>query len=393
MSAVLPIFNRSKLNFSHGEGMYLYTPEGEEYLDFAAGIAVNALGYSHPKLVAALTEQGKKFWHISNLYQIPQMDSLAEKLVKHSFADKVFFCNSGAEAIECGIKMTRKYHDETGHPEKYRMICFHGAFHGRTLAAISAGEPGKNSRGFEPLVEGFDHVPFGDIEAVRQAITPETGGILIEPILGEGGIKPAPEGFLKALRTLCDEHGLLLFCDEVQAGMGRTGKLFSHEWAGIAPDLCASAKGIGGGFPLGACLATDKAAQGMKPGTHGSTYGSNPLAMAVGNAVIDAIMAPGFLKNVIAQGDDLKARLEKLQERFPKVIAEVRGKGLMLGLKLQVANTDFLEALRAERLLAVAASDNVIRIMPPLILEQKHIDQAMPRFEAACAAVLKPKAA
>ena len=384
MSAVLPVYNRTNLTFSHGEGVYLFTPEGEKYLDFAAGIAVNSLGHSHPKLVKALTDQAKKLWHVSNLYQIQGLEPLAEKLVANSFADKVFFCNSGAEAVECGIKMIRKYHDETGNPDKYRIICFMGAFHGRTLATISAGEPGKNTKGFEPLVDGFDHVPYGDLEAVKKAITPQTGGILIEPIQGEGGIKPAPEGFLKALRELCDKHGLLLMYDAVQCGMGRTGKLFSHEWVGVNPDIASSAKGIGGGFPMGACLATDKAAQGMKPGSHGSTYGSNPLAMAVGNAVVDELLSKGFLDNVVTQGKYLRERLKALHQRYPEVIEEIRGVGLMIGIKMRVPNADFVNALRAEKLLTVPASDNVVRVMPPLILEKKHIDEAMPKFEAAC---------
>ena len=384
MSAVLPVYTRTNLTFSHGEGVYLFTPEGEKYLDFAAGIAVNSLGHSHPKLVKALTDQAKKLWHVSNLYQIQGLEPLAEKLVANSFADKVFFCNSGAEAVECGIKMIRKYHDETGNPDKYRIICFMGAFHGRTLATISAGEPGKNTKGFEPLVDGFDHVPYGDLEAVKKAITPQTGGILIEPIQGEGGIKPAPEGFLKALRELCDKHGLLLMYDAVQCGMGRTGKLFSHEWVGVNPDIASSAKGIGGGFPMGACLATDKAAQGMKPGSHGSTYGSNPLAMAVGNAVVDELLSKGFLDNVVTQGKYLRERLKALHQRYPEVIEEIRGVGLMIGIKMRVPNADFVNALRAEKLLTVPASDNVVRVMPPLILEKKHIDEAMPKFEAAC---------
>ena len=384
MSAVLPVYNRTNLTFSHGEGVYLFTPEGEKYLDFAAGIAVNSLGHSHPKLVKALTEQAKKLWHVSNLYQIQGLEPLAEKLVANSFADKVFFCNSGAEAVECGIKMIRKYHDETGNPDKYRIICFMGAFHGRTLATISAGEPGKNTKGFEPLVDGFDHVPYGDLEAVKKAITPQTGGILIEPIQGEGGIKPAPEGFLKALRELCDKHGLLLMYDAVQCGMGRTGKLFSHEWVGVNPDIASSAKGIGGGFPMGACLATNNAAQGMKPGSHGSTYGSNPLAMAVGNAVVDELLSKGFLDNVVTQGKYLRERLKALHQRYPEVIEEIRGVGLMIGIKMRVPNLDFVNALRAEKLLTVQASDNVVRVMPPLILQKEHIDEAMPKFEAVC---------
>lgn len=384
MSAVLPVYNRSNLVFSHGEGVYLFTPEGEKYLDFAAGIAVNSLGHNHPKAVAALVNQAQKLWHVSNLYQIQGLEPLAEKIVSHSFADKVFFCNSGAESVECGIKMIRKYHDETGNPDKFRIIAFMGAFHGRTLATISAGEPGKNTKGFEPLVEGFDHVPFGDLEAVKNAITPQTGGILVEPVQGEGGIKPSPDGFLKGLRELCDKHGLLLMYDGVQCGMGRTGKFFSHEWWGVDPDICSSAKGIGNGFPLGACLATDNAAQGMKPGSHGSTYGSNPLAMAVGNAVVGEILSAGFLENVVEQGTYLKNRLTQLAARHTSLIEEVRGLGLMIGIKMKIPNADFVNALRAEKLLTVPASDNVVRVMPPLILEHKHIDEAMPKFEAAC---------
>jgi len=384
MSSVLPVYNRTNLTFSHGEGVYLYTPEGDKYLDFAAGIAVNSLGHSHPKAVAALVTQAQKLWHVSNLYHIQGLEPLAEKLTQNSFADKVFFCNSGAEAVECGLKMIRKYHDETGNPDKFRIISFMGAFHGRTIATISAGEPGKNTKGFEPLLEGFDHVPYGDLEAVKNAITPQTAGILVEPIQGEGGIKPAPNGFLKALRELCDKHGLLLMYDSVQCGMGRTGKLFSHEWWGVNPDITSSAKGIGNGFPLGACLATDKAAQGMKQGSHGSTYGSNPLAMAVGNAVVGEILSSGFLENVVEQGKYLKERLSSLVIRHPKIIEEIRGMGLMIGIKMRVPNADFVNALRAEKLLTVPASDNVVRVMPPLILEKKHIDEAMPKFEAAC---------
>lgn len=384
MSAVLPVYNRSNLVFSHGEGVHLFTPEGEKYLDFAAGIAVNSLGHNHPKAVAALVNQAQKLWHVSNLYQIQGLEPLAEKIVSHSFADKVFFCNSGAESVECGIKMIRKYHDETGNPDKFRIIAFMGAFHGRTLATISAGEPGKNTKGFEPMVDGFDHVPFGDLEAVKKAITPQTGGILVEPVQGEGGIKPSPDGFLKGLRELCDKHGLLLMYDGVQCGMGRTGKFFSHEWWGVDPDICSSAKGIGNGFPLGACLATDESAKGMKPGTHGSTYGSNPLAMAVGNAVVGEILSAGFLDNVVEQGAYLKERLSSLVVRHPKIVEEVRGLGLMIGIKTRIPNADFVTALRAEKLLTVPASDNVVRVMPPLILERKHIDEAMPKFEAAC---------
>lgn len=393
MSAVLPVYNRSNLAFERGEGVYLYTPAGEQYLDFAAGIAVNALGHSHPKVVKALTDQAQKVWHVSNMYQIPGLDRLAERMVELTFADKVFFCNSGAEALECGIKMLRKYHDETGNPDKYRIICFNGAFHGRTITTISAGEPGKNSTGYGPLLDGFDHVPFGDLDAVKKAITEETAAILVEPIQGEGGIRVSPDGFMKGLRDLCDKNGLLLMVDDVQGGMGRTGKLFSYEHWGIKPDICTAAKGIGNGFPLGACLATDKAAIGMTQGTHGSTYGSNPLAMAVGNAVLDELTAPNFLKAVAENGLLLKERLKALHQRFPEIIEEVRGLGLILGLKLRVSGNDFVNALRHEKLLTAPASDNVVRVMPPLIITKAHIDEAMLKFEAACVAVSKQKVA
>ncbi len=328
-------------------------------------------------MVKSLTAQAKKLWHVSNLYQIPGLERMAQRLVDHSFADKVFFCNSGAEAVECGLKMIRKYHDETGTPKKYRMIVFTGAFHGRTLATISASDRSKVMQGFEPAVEGFDHVEFNNLEAARKAVTPETGGILVEVIQGEGGVRAAAGEFLRGLRKLADEHGLLLFFDAVQCGMGRTGKLYAHEWHGVEPDILASAKGIGNGFPLGACLATDKAAIGMKPGTHGSTYGANPLAMAVGNAVLDIILAEGFLDHVVEVGEYLEKNLRQLMRRYPHIIEEVRGRGLMLGLKVKPDNAMLAEKLRENRLLTVPASDNVIRLLPPLIIEKSHVDEAV----------------
>jgi acetylornithine/N-succinyldiaminopimelate aminotransferase len=377
ITPILPVYGRTKLAFERGEGVYLYTPDGEAYLDFAAGIAVNALGHGHPHVVSALKNQADKLWHISNLYTIPGMDRLGERFVERSFADTVFFCNSGTEAVECGIKMVRKYHDDTGNPDKFRIITFQGAFHGRTMAAISASNRARVMDGFGPALEGFDNIPFGDLDAVRAALKPETGGILVEPIQGEGGIRPATKEFLQGLRDICDEHGLLLFFDEVQCGMGRTGTLFAHELYGVKPDILASAKGIGAGFPLGACFATEKAAIGMKQGTHGSTYGGNPLAMAVGNAVLDVILEKGFMEGVAKKSQYFMEQLQKTN--FPEVLEEVRGKGLMLGLKLTdaVECKEVVQALRDEKLLTVPAGDNVIRILPPLTITHAEIDKGV----------------
>jgi acetylornithine/N-succinyldiaminopimelate aminotransferase len=384
ISPVMPVYSRSKLAFARGEGAYLFDLEGKKYLDFAAGIAVNSLGHCHPHMVSALVDQANKLWHVSNLYEIPGYRKLAERLTAATFADTIFFCNSGTEAIECGIKMVRKYHDDTGNPGRYRIITFKGAFHGRTLAAASASDRDKCIEGFNPPVEGFDNIEFGNIELVRQAITAETAAILIEPIQGEGGIRVAPVEFLQALRKLADEYGLLLFFDEVQCGMGRTGKLFAYEWAGITPDLMATAKGIGGGFPLGACLATEKAAIGMTYGTHGSTYGGNPLAMAVGNAVADVILAPGFIAEVARLGEYLQQQLRQLIVRHPAVMEGVRGTGLMLGIKLVVPNKEFAEKLRNHGLLSVPAGENVLRILPPLTITNAQIDEAITLIEQAC---------
>jgi acetylornithine/N-succinyldiaminopimelate aminotransferase len=384
ITPVLPTYNRANVAFVRGEGVRLYTSEDEEYLDFGAGVGVVSLGHAHPYLVDALTEQAKKLWHTSNLYQIPGQEKLAQRLTENSFADTVFFTNSGAEALECSIKMARKYHAVTGNPGRFRLITFEGAFHGRTLATIAAGGQQKYLDGFGPKVEGFDQVAFGDLALVKAVITDATAGILIEPVQGEGGLRPAPPGFLKELRDLCDERGLLLVLDEVQCGVGRTGKLYAHEWAGITPDIMAIAKGIGGGFPLGACLATEKAAQGMTAGTHGSTFGGNPLATAVGNAVLDIILNDGFLDRVQKAGLMLKQHLARLKDEHPGVIEEVRGQGLMMGLKCRVPNTDLVSAAHGERLLVIGAGDNVVRLLPPLIVSDAEIAEAVGKLDRAC---------
>jgi acetylornithine/N-succinyldiaminopimelate aminotransferase len=384
--AVMPTYQRAEIAFERGEGAYLFATDGRRYLDFASGIAVTGLGHSHPQLVAALTEQAKKVWHLSNLYQIPGQQRLAERLVSASFADSVFFCNSGAEAIECGLKMTRKYHDGNGTPERYRVITVEGAFHGRTLATIAAGGQEKHLKGFDPIVDGFDKVAFGNMNELRAAITGETAAILIEPVQGEGGMRPASAEYLRALRSVADEFGLLLFCDEVQSGMGRTGKLFAHEWAGIEPDIVATAKGIGGGFPMGACLAKEKVANALVAGSHGSTFGGGPLAVACGNAVLDILLADGFLANVERMGRLLRARLEALVKRHPAILVDVRGMGLMLGLKCAVPNTDMVNRLREAGLLTVGAGDNAVRVLPPLIVEESHVEEALAILDKVCAA-------
>lgn len=386
---VLPTYARADLAFERGEGCYLITDDGRRYLDFGAGIAVNVLGHAHPRLVAALGDQAAKLWHTSNLYRIPGGERLAGRLVATTFADTVFFTNSGAEALECAIKMARKYQSHEGRPERFRIVTFEGAFHGRTLATIAAGGQAKYLEGFGPKVEGFDQVPLGNLDAVKQALGRETAGILIEPIQGEGGVRtPSPE-FLRALRSLCDEQGLVLIFDEVQTGVGRTGKLFAYEWTGVTPDIMAIAKGIGGGFPMGACLATERAAAGMTAGTHGSTFGGNPLAMAVGNAVLDAVLEPGFLERVQAVSLRLKQQLAMLKDEYPALIEEVRGQGLLLGLKMRIPNTDFVAALRDQRLLTVGAGDNVVRIIPPLIAGDAEIAEATAAIAAACIAIAK----
>ena len=364
--------------------MYLYDTDGKKRLDFYAGIGVMCLGHSHPTLVKALTDQAGKLWHCANTYQIPEGERLADRLVANSFADTVFFTNSGAESIECAIKMVRKYHHDKGNKGKYRMITMASAFHGRTLAGIAAAGQEKLTKGFEPLPDGFDVVPFNDLDAVKAAIGPNTGAIMVEPVQGEGGIRPIPKETMQALREICDEHGLLLVLDEIQCGMGRTGKLFAYEWSDITPDIITVAKGIGGGFPLGACLATEDAASGMVVGTHGTTYGGNPLAMAVGNAVLDEMLAPGFLDHVCAMGEMLHARLAGLLQRYPYQITEVRGLGLMAGIRMpDMPTRDAVVDLIDRGLIPAVAGDMVVRFLPPLILTEDHIDEAMSILDAA----------
>jgi acetylornithine/N-succinyldiaminopimelate aminotransferase len=392
MSALLPTYARSELSFARGEGAFLYTASGERYLDFSSGIAVTALGHAHPHLVAALTEQAKKLWHVSNLHRIPEQERLAMRLCAASFADRVFFANSGAEAVECSIKAARRYHFKNGAPERYRLVTFEGAFHGRTLATIAAGGQAKHLEGFGPPVEGFDQVAALDIGAVEKAVGDETAGILIEPIMGEGGICEVSWRFLQDLRSLADERGILLLLDEVQTGMGRTGKLFAHQWAGITPDIMATAKGLGGGFPVGACLTTEAVGSAMTAGSHGSTFGGNPLAMAVGNAVLDVVLEDGFLDHVSQMSLRLKQRLAALKDEHGDIIEEVRGQGLMLGLKCKLPNQKLVEALRAERMLTVQAGDNVVRLLPPLIVGEAEIELAAEKLEAACAALAKVSA-
>jgi len=381
-SPLLPTFARVDLQFEQGQGVWLATRDGERYLDFGSGIAVNSLGHAHPHLVEALTRQAGKLWHTSNLFRIPEGERLAQRLVDNSFADQVFYTNSGAEALECAIKMARKYHAANGQPERYRIITFEGAFHGRTLATIAAGGQAKYLEGFGPKVDGFDQVRVDDAEALKAAIGPATAAILIEPVQGEGGVRVVPPAKLRELRKLCDEHGLLLILDEVQTGVGRTGKLFAHEWSGVTPDIMAIAKGIGGGFPLGACLSTLEAGKGMTAGTHGTTFGGNPLAVAVGNAVLDVVLAPGFLDHVNQISLLLRQRLAELRDRFPHIIAEVRGEGLLLGLKLNVPNTSFAAAALDERLILVGAGDNTVRLLPPLTITEDEAREGLARLEA-----------
>ena len=386
MADAAPLYEtymRAPLRFTRGEGVWLIAEDGERYLDFAAGVAVTSLGHSHPHLVAALKDQADKVWHLSNLYEVPGQESLGRRLTDATFADKVFFTNSGAEALECAIKTARRYHFAKGHPGKYHIITFDGAFHGRTIATIAAGGQEKYIEGFGPKAPGFLKLPFGDIAAVKDAITEETAGILIEPVQGEGGIRPVTKEFMQELRQLCDEYGLLLILDEVQSGVGRTGRLFAHEWAGITPDIMAVAKGIGGGFPLGACLATNEAAAGMVAGKHGSTYGGNPLAMAVGNAVLDIVLEDSFLEHVRDVALVFRQGLAALKDRFPDVIEDVRGEGLMLGIKAKVPLADLLKAVRAEKLLGVPAGDNVLRLLPPLTVTAEEAREGLARIERA----------
>jgi acetylornithine/N-succinyldiaminopimelate aminotransferase len=389
IAPVLPTYNRAAVSFERGLGARVFTPEGVEYLDFGAGVAVNSCGHAHPHLVKALTDQAQKIWHTSNLYAMPGQENLAKRLIEKTFADTVFFCNSGAEALELTIKMARKFHAVNGQPERFHIITFEGAFHGRTIATLAAGGQEKYLEGFGPKAPGFDQVPFGDHKVLEAAIGPQTAAILIEPVQGEGGIRPVPHQCLRGLRELCDKHGILLLLDEVQCGIGRTGKLFAHEWAGITPDIMAVAKGIGGGFPLGACLATENAAKGMTTGTHGSTFGGNPLATAVGNAVLDVVLEEGFLDNVLRQSINLKQKLERLKDQHPTVIEEIRGSGLMMGIKCKVPNTAFQKAALDEKILVIGAGDNVVRLLPPLIVTDADVTEAVNKLEAVCVALEK----
>src|ERR1700761_6020465 len=388
-SHLLPVFARVDLGFTHGEGCWLTATNGDRYLDFTSGVAVNALGHAHPALVAALQEQATKLWHMSNLFKSPDGEKLAARLCEESFADFVFFCNSGAEAMEGVIKLVRHYHFSKGHGERYRIITFEGAFHGRTLATLAATGSAKYLEGFGPPMDGFDQVPHGDLDAVKKAIGPHTAGILIEPVQGEGGVRSAPHAFYKALRQLCDEHGLLLAFDEVQTGMGGTGDLFAYKRLGVTPDVMSLAKALGGGFPIGACLATADAAAGMTPGSHGSTFGGNPLAVAAANAVLDVMLKPGFFDHVQKMSLLLKQKLASVVDRYPAVVSEVRGEGLLIGVKAGVPSADLVNAVRDQKLLTVGAGDNVVRFLAPLVVTEAEIDQSIESLERACATLSK----
>lgn len=393
ISTLMPTYARAELAFERGEGPWLFTADGARYLDFVSGIAVNTLGHAHPKMIAAVEAQARQVWHTSNAFQIPRQQELGDMLVAHTFADTVFFCNSGTEAIEGAIKIARRYHYANDRPGLFNIIGCHGAFHGRTLAALAAAGNAQYMEGFGPPVEGFLHVPFGDFAALKKAVGPTTAAIAFEPIQGEGGVNVPPPGFMKDVRKLCDDEGILLILDEVQCGMGRTGKLFEHEWEGITPDIMCIAKGLGGGFPVGAILATEAAASGMVAGTHGTTFGGNPLAMAVGKAVLEEVLSDGFLDNVQRIGGVFRQRLEALVAAHPDKLAAVRGMGLMLGLKCKVDNIAMVAACRDAGLLVPRAGDNVIRLLPPLNIDEDIVGEAMTRLEAALAAVPMPEAA
>jgi acetylornithine/N-succinyldiaminopimelate aminotransferase len=390
---LLPTYNRTDIAFVRGEGSWLFAEDGKRYLDFGAGIAVNAFGHANPKLVAALTEQAGKLWHTSNLYRVPGQESLAKKLVENSFADTVFFTNSGAEAAELAFKMARRYQYVSGHPERYQIISFEGAFHGRTLAAIAATGNEKYLEGFGPKMQGFDQVPLEDLDALNRMIGPQTAALIIEPLQGEGGVRPVAPEFLRLLRKICDDKGLLLIFDEIQTGIGRTGKLFAYDWLGIAPDIMCLAKAIGGGFPLGALLATADAAKGMTAGTHGTTYGGNPLAMAVGNAALDLALAPGFLDHVNKVAGYLNQQLGALVAAHPAIFESVRGQGLMLGLKMKIPNTDFITAARQAGLVVLPAGDNVVRLLPPLTISESEVREGIDLMNRAASALESQKAA
>ena len=383
MSALFGTYARTEIAFERGEGMRLVSTEGVEYLDFMSGIGVNVLGHSDPHLLAALKDQSEKLWHVSNIFTIPQAETLAERLVEATFADAVFLTNSGAEAVECAIKTARRHFFDKASPEKFEIIAFTGSFHGRTLGTIAAGGNPNYTQGFGPTLPGFHHLAPGDLGAVEALISPATAAILIEPVQGEGGVTAMQDSFLRGLRQLCDKHGCLLILDEVQCGYGRSGKFFAHEWAGIEPDIMAVAKGIGGGFPLGACLARAEVAASMVPGTHGSTYGGNPLAAAVGNAVLDRILEPGFLENVDRMGQRLNWHMHQLMQKFPDQVLDVRGRGLMAGMKISPPVREFVALLRDHQLLCVAAGDNVLRLLPPLILSEDDITEAFEKISLA----------
>ena len=387
IQAVMPTYARNELTFERGEGAYLFATDGRKYLDFASGVAVTSLGHAHPRLIAALQQQAEKLWHCSNLFQIEAQKRMAQRLVDTSFADTVFFCNSGAEAMEGAIKVARKYHAESGHPERYRLIACTGSFHGRTLATLAAAGNEKYLKGFGPPVPGFDHVAYGNLNEMRAKVGPETAGVIVELVQGEGGLSVAPAEYFQGLRAMCDEFGLILVFDEVQTGMGRTGKLFAHEWVGVKPDVMALAKGLAGGFPVGACLATEKAAKGMTAGTHGSTFGGNPLAMSVASAVLDIMLEPGFLDRVRQASLRFKQHLAEIKDRHPSVINEVRGEGLLIGVRALVPADELVDALRAEKMIAVSAGDNVVRLLPPLIISDEEIAEGVARLDRACAQI------
>tara|TARA_B100000029_G_scaffold415845_2_gene419787 strand:- start:1262 stop:2443 length:1182 start_codon:yes stop_codon:yes gene_type:complete len=377
-------YARYDIAFERGEGAYLFDTDGRQYLDFATGIAVNALGHAHPKMVEALKRQAERLWHVSNLYHIPEQERVAAKLTANSFADAVFFCNSGAEAVETGLKTVRRFHHEAGSPQRWRIVTVEGAFHGRTLAELAAGRQEKHMAGFGPIVDGFDQVPYGDLEAMKKAVTDETAAILVEPVQGEGGVHPMPPGYLKALRVIADAEGILLFYDEVQTGMGRTGKLFAHEWDDVPPDVMAVAKALAGGFPVGACLASAKVAGAMSAGSHGSTFGGNPLAMAVAESVLDTMLEEGFLDNVQRIAGLMNQRLGAIADAHPGVIEEVRGLGLLIGLKCVVPAGDVIDALREDGLLTVGAAENVVRFLPPIIIDESQVDSAVQILDGVC---------
>ena len=384
MSSILGTYARKDISFKEGKGSYVFAENGDKYLDFVQGIAVNVLGHCHEHLVKAIKEQSEKLWHVSNSFVILEQERLAKRLTDNTFADFCMFQNSGTEATEVSIKIARKYFHKIGKPEKNRIITFQGAFHGRTLAALFAANNPKHTEGFGPKVDGFDQVPFADHEAIKRTINKNTAAILLETIQGEGGIKVVPDVCLKGLREICDEHNLLLILDEVQCGVGRTGNFFAFEKSGIVPDIVPIAKGIGGGFPLGACLVTKKVSVGMTPGTHGSTFGGNPLAMSVGNAVLDIIFGKDFLENVKQKGKYFDQGLNKMKDKYPKIIAEIRGAGLIKGLKMLVDNTKFIKKLMIHKMLAIKAEENVTRLFPPLIVNNKELDEAIEKIDKVC---------